>query len=101
MEAFTECAACAAKPGSPTLCQACSDRWHELHAMQNPRERINAKRRQTVEDIKLGSWMSAALDDPTVCQEMKLDIIAWMDSFEYRKFTAMECMLIHAEKLNW
>lgn len=25
----------------------------------------------------LGSWMSAALDDPTVCAEMKVDISAW------------------------
>jgi hypothetical protein len=26
---------------------------------------------------KLGSWLSAALDDPNVCAEMKADIEAW------------------------
>ena len=101
MEAFTECAECKAKPESPTLCVKCSDRLLELRGLQNPPKKINAKRRQTEEDIKLGSWLSAALDDPEVCQEMKLDIIKWMDSFEYRTFSTMEYMLIHAEKLNW
>lgn len=29
---------------------------------------------------RLGSWMSAALDDPLVCDEMKSDIRAWFES---------------------
>lgn len=29
---------------------------------------------------KLGSWMSAALDDPSVCDEMKQDINRWMSA---------------------
>lgn len=29
------------------------------------------------EEKRLGSWMSAALDDPNVCDEMKADISAW------------------------
>ena len=28
---------------------------------------------------KIGSWLSAALDDDSVCDEMKADIRAWMD----------------------
>lgn len=28
---------------------------------------------------RLGSWMSAALDDPGVCAEMKADIAAWFE----------------------
>lgn len=31
---------------------------------------------------RLGKWMSAALDDPGVCTEMKADITAWFDAFE-------------------
>lgn len=29
---------------------------------------------------RLGAWMSAALDDPNVCAEMKADIHAWFES---------------------
>jgi hypothetical protein len=39
----------------------------------------------------LGKWMSAALDDPSVCAEMKADIQAWFDAGEpapAREFTA-------------
>ena len=28
---------------------------------------------------RLGSWLSAALDDPDVCEEMKADIRAWFE----------------------
>ena len=31
---------------------------------------------------RLGKWMSAALDDPGVCAEMKDDITAWFNAFE-------------------
>jgi len=30
--------------------------------------------------IKLGSWMSAALEDDKVCEEMKSDVREWFDS---------------------
>ena len=33
------------------------------------------KRNET--DGAIGGWLSAALDDPDVCAEMKLDIVAW------------------------
>lgn len=29
---------------------------------------------------RIGKWLSAALDDPQVCDEMKADIRAWFDS---------------------
>jgi hypothetical protein len=29
---------------------------------------------------RIGSWLSAALDDPNVCAEMKADILAWFDA---------------------
>jgi len=29
---------------------------------------------------RLGRWLSAALDDPQVCDEMKADIEAWFDA---------------------
>lgn len=31
---------------------------------------------------KLGAWLSAALDDPNVCDEMKADIRAWFEAFD-------------------
>ena len=30
--------------------------------------------------MAIGSWLSAALDDPKVCEEMKRDIRLWMDA---------------------
>ncbi|MEK7817349.1 MAG: hypothetical protein AAB281_03760 [Actinomycetota bacterium] len=33
-------------------------------------------------DVALGKWLSAALDDPDVCTEMKADIRAWFSSGE-------------------
>lgn len=32
------------------------------------------------EAIRIGSWLSAALDDPAVCEEMKADIRAWFET---------------------
>ncbi len=32
------------------------------------------------EDLKIGMWLSAALDDPQVCMEFRRDIEAWMGS---------------------
>lgn len=33
----------------------------------------------------VGSWLSAALDDPKVCDEMKADIREWFDGGGYLK----------------
>ena len=41
------------------------------------------KRKLTIEDIRIGGWLSAALDDQKVCDLMKADIRAWMETFEY------------------
>ena len=30
-------------------------------------------------DYRLGFWLSAALDDPTVCEEMKVVIREWFE----------------------
>jgi chromosome segregation ATPase len=41
-------------------------------------ERAEARERALREaSDKLGAWMSAALDDPTVCEEMRRDIREW------------------------
>lgn len=37
----------------------------------------------TKEDWEVGKWLSAALDDKMVCQEMKDDINKWMESKEW------------------
>lgn len=42
-------------------------------------------RRTRPEDEALGAWMSAALDDPRVCDQMKRDIEAWFSTFIYRE----------------
>lgn len=34
---------------------------------------------------KLGEWMSAALDDPKVCKEMKADLMSWFDALSAYK----------------
>lgn len=39
-------------------------------------------RTMTVEELALGDWMSAALDDDKVCAEMKADIRTWMGMFQ-------------------
>jgi hypothetical protein len=33
-------------------------------------------------DYKIGSWLSAALEDPSVCAEMKADINAWFEAHQ-------------------
>ena len=47
------------------------------------RSYLKRVRKLTPADDALGSWMSAALEDPKVCDEMKRDIKTWMDSFQY------------------
>lgn len=41
---------------------------------------LSSDRNATEEDAALGAWMSAALEDPNVCEEMKQDIRNWFDS---------------------
>lgn len=42
------------------------------------RDRVIAASRES--NDRVGSWLSAALDDPKVCEEMKADIRAWMEA---------------------
>ena len=52
-------------------------RWFLRHAetkLARAREIIAAK---NAADDKIGSWLSAALEDPGVCAEMKADIEQW------------------------
>lgn len=39
-----------------------------------------ADHRAVMANVRLGKWMSAALDDPNVCEEMKADIREWFSS---------------------
>lgn len=45
----------------------------------------NPARRKRDADDALGKWMSAALDDPNVCAEMKSDINEWFEAIENAK----------------
>ena len=47
-------------------------------AVMNPR----LHHRAIMGCVRLGKWMSAALDDPNVCDEMKSDIREWFSSGE-------------------
>lgn len=38
--------------------------------------------RAVMASVKLGAWMSAALDDPAVCDAMKADIREWFSAGE-------------------
>lgn len=38
--------------------------------------------RAVMASVKLGAWMSAALDDPNVCDAMKADIREWFSAGE-------------------
>lgn len=38
-------------------------------------------RHEYPQDTALGKWLSAALDDPAVCSEMKSDIKDWFNTF--------------------
>jgi hypothetical protein len=47
------------------------------------RAREDAKRELTPQDDAMGAWLSAAIDDPGVCAEMKRDILAWMEQYDW------------------
>lgn len=36
-------------------------------------------------NARIGKWLSAALDDPNVCDEMKIDIRAWFDAAQSKQ----------------
>lgn len=47
----------------------------------NPAARLmNELTRLEVANDMVGRWLSAALDDPKVCEQMKADINVWMEA---------------------
>lgn len=57
-------------------------RWAKVRADdagQLARELI-AYRRSADANYRLGRWLSVALEDPNVCEEMKADINAWINA---------------------
>ena len=45
--------------------------------MQKMREVGQARKNEA--DLKIGAWLSAALEDPSTCQSMKDDINEWFE----------------------
>ena len=46
-------------------------------------------------------WLSAALDDPKVCEEMKSDIRRWLENlFEFKKRYKLPEMTLYSNKRN-
>jgi len=41
---------------------------------------LKINHRAVMASVKLGAWLSAALDDPDVCDEMKSDIKEWFSA---------------------
>ena len=63
----------------------------KTHRRQNvkKRELKNLRDGMSPED-RIGAWLSAALEDPMVCDEMKQDIKDWFDQIDDR-ITDFEC----------
>jgi hypothetical protein len=66
----------------------------KIHRRQNvkKRELKNLRDGMSPED-RIGAWLSAALEDPMVCDEMKQDIKDWFDQTNDRivRATDFEC----------
>lgn len=45
---------------------------------------MTVKREMSIEEDNIGRWLSAAIEDPNVCEEMKSDIRQWFDLFSSR-----------------
>jgi hypothetical protein len=62
--------------------------WNDRQSpvpVQGERERVLLPAtvdRGIMASVKLGAWMSAALDDPAVCDDMKADIREWFSAGE-------------------
>jgi hypothetical protein len=41
---------------------------------------MHAEHRSVMANVRLGRWLSAALDDPNVCEAMKADIKEWFSA---------------------
>lgn len=56
--------------------------------------------RSVMASVKLGAWLSAALDDPNVCAEMKADIREWFSAGEPELVQYARAALAQYEELN-
>lgn len=64
-------------------------RWAEQTV---PRPRNEDQMRQLAEaNFRVGSWLSAALEDASVCEEFKDDIRAWMEIAPIREPDSESC----------
>ncbi len=58
------------------------------------------------QDEAIGGWLSAAMEDPKVCQSMKNDINNWFDTFEptvidINHNSPINRILRRAKELKW
>jgi len=51
-------------------------------------------------ELAVGKWLSAALDDPETCAEMKLDIVNWFTYIESRKPCMEEARVLAVEAVE-
>lgn len=56
-------------------------RFNSQHRLVEALDNANVSR-AVMASVKLGAWMSAALDDPAVCDAMKADIREWFSAGE-------------------
>ena len=59
---------------------------------------VRADHRSVMANVRLGTWMSAALDDPKVCDAMKADIREWFSSGHPPNFFTDMLPLIESHK---
>ena len=62
----------------------------EQELIDNWNARAPSPERASETTYKVGRWLSAALEDDAVCQEMKDDIIAWMEAGRPNSHTSPE-----------
>lgn len=60
---------------------------------------MTIKREMIKEDEAIGSWLSAAMEDPKVCTAMKDDIDKWFDTFVFHR-EEIETMIKNKTKVR-
>jgi len=51
--------------------------YRVVTALENVKDVTTNRKREA--DLKIGAWLSAALEDPSTCQSMKDDINEWFE----------------------
>lgn len=64
--------------GLPCIMRQAADRLSSLE--EEKRVLLRAEHRAVMANVRLGRWLSAALDDQSVCEEMKADIREWFSA---------------------